>query len=133
MNNTCTICGQNLSQIPAGVSKKTGKPYNAFMACPNKCQQNNYPQAPVQQNVPISPVQPQNTVQATTQPPVVPVKTTANDIRENVVLKMISELVSAGKIQLDQWESWANNFYYYEPKKEETNNESTDIPMDSPF
>ncbi len=33
----CQICGSELSLIPAGVSKKTGKPYNSFMACPNKC------------------------------------------------------------------------------------------------
>lgn len=26
-----------MKQIPAGVSKKTNKPYPAFMACPNKC------------------------------------------------------------------------------------------------
>lgn len=33
----CTQCGSEMKQIPAGVSKKTGKPYDAFMACPNKC------------------------------------------------------------------------------------------------
>jgi len=35
----CKVCGQPLKQIPAGVSKSTGKPYNAFTACPNRCQQ----------------------------------------------------------------------------------------------
>jgi hypothetical protein len=33
----CTQCGTELKLILAGVSKKTGKPYNSFMACPNKC------------------------------------------------------------------------------------------------
>jgi hypothetical protein len=27
-----------MKTIPAGVSKKTGKPYNSFTACPNRCQ-----------------------------------------------------------------------------------------------
>jgi hypothetical protein len=35
----CAVCGSEMKLIPAGVSKKTGKPYSAFMACPNKCQQ----------------------------------------------------------------------------------------------
>lgn len=35
----CQHCGAEMKTIPAGVSKKTGKPYNAFTACPNKCQQ----------------------------------------------------------------------------------------------
>ena len=26
-----------MQTIPAGVSKKTGRPYNAFQTCPNKC------------------------------------------------------------------------------------------------
>lgn len=30
----CETCGKpKMKQIPAGVSKKTGKPYNAFMVC----------------------------------------------------------------------------------------------------
>jgi len=31
----CTICGAEMRLIKAGVSKKTGKPYNAFYSCPN--------------------------------------------------------------------------------------------------
>lgn len=33
----CQNCGSEMKMIPAGVSKTTGKPYNAFFACPNKC------------------------------------------------------------------------------------------------
>ena len=32
----CPECGSALREIPAGVSKKTGKPYNAFVVCSNK-------------------------------------------------------------------------------------------------
>lgn len=35
----CQICGQPMRQIPAGISRSTGKPYDSFMACPNKCKQ----------------------------------------------------------------------------------------------
>jgi hypothetical protein len=31
----CTACGEEMRLIKAGVSKKTGKPYNAFYSC--KC------------------------------------------------------------------------------------------------
>ena len=55
----CQTCQSPLRQIPAGVSKKTGKSYNAFMACPNKCKQP-YGVTP---NIP------------TPQPPTPPVKT----------------------------------------------------------
>jgi len=30
----CPKCGATLKHIPAGVSKKTGKPYGEFWACP---------------------------------------------------------------------------------------------------
>ena len=29
----CLICGSPFKQVPAGVSKKTGQPYNSFVAC----------------------------------------------------------------------------------------------------
>jgi len=32
----CDLCGAEMKLIPAGVSKKTGKPYNAFYSC-NTC------------------------------------------------------------------------------------------------
>ncbi len=32
----CISCSQFLNWVPAGVSKKTGKPYNGFWACPEK-------------------------------------------------------------------------------------------------
>ena len=35
----CAVCGNEFKLIPAGVSKKTGKPYQAFMSCPNRCVQ----------------------------------------------------------------------------------------------
>jgi hypothetical protein len=33
----CPGCGAEMKNIPAGVSKSTGKPYEAFSACSNKC------------------------------------------------------------------------------------------------
>lgn len=33
----CPGCGAEMKHIPAGVSKSTGKPYEAFSACSNKC------------------------------------------------------------------------------------------------
>jgi len=42
----CQVCGNELKLIPAGISKNTGKPYNAFYSCPNRCQQPKAPQAP---------------------------------------------------------------------------------------
>jgi hypothetical protein len=35
----CSTCGNELKLVPAGVSKSTGKAYNSFLACPNKCRQ----------------------------------------------------------------------------------------------
>ncbi len=32
----CPKCSSELKEVPAGVSKKTGKPYNAFIACSNR-------------------------------------------------------------------------------------------------
>jgi hypothetical protein len=35
----CPICGSEVKNIPAGTSKKTGKPYKAFSICSNQnCQ-----------------------------------------------------------------------------------------------
>ncbi len=33
----CPQCGNDINHIPAGVSRKTGKPYNEFWACSQKC------------------------------------------------------------------------------------------------
>ena len=33
---TCPKCGDKINHIPAGVSKKTGKPYGEFYACNNR-------------------------------------------------------------------------------------------------
>jgi len=34
--NNCAICGREMKLIPAGFSKSTGKPYNAFYVCEDK-------------------------------------------------------------------------------------------------
>ena len=34
--NTCPNCGAELKTVPAGTSKRTGKPYKAFMACSDR-------------------------------------------------------------------------------------------------
>lgn len=52
----CNVCGQPMRQIPAGVSKKTGMAYDAFMACPNRCRQ-----VKTSPNAPQSPTTHQNT------------------------------------------------------------------------
>ena len=37
--SNCSTCGQPLKLIAAGISKTTGRNYNAFWSCPNKCKQ----------------------------------------------------------------------------------------------
>lgn len=37
MDPICNQCGSVKKNIPAGVSKKTGRPYKAFSACPKNC------------------------------------------------------------------------------------------------
>jgi hypothetical protein len=32
----CPACGSEIKEVPAGISKKTGKPYDAFQVCSNK-------------------------------------------------------------------------------------------------
>lgn len=41
----------------------------------------------------------------------------SDEIRQNVVLKMVSEILAAGVIPLDQWKEWADKFYFYSPTK----------------
>lgn len=41
-NNNCGTCGKPKKLVPAGVSKKTGKPYKAFYVCPDKCDSTNW-------------------------------------------------------------------------------------------
>ena len=36
MENICPKCGSEFKVVPAGVSKRTGKPYQAFTVCSNK-------------------------------------------------------------------------------------------------
>lgn len=104
----CLICGKTMVEVPAGVSKKTGKAYNAFMACPDKCQQ---PRNSTSSYVPYkatqansSPVTPQGGINSRTE-----------DIRSNVALKMVSEIIAGGQIKVEDWEKWANIFYNYTP------------------
>jgi hypothetical protein len=35
----CKVCGSEMRLVPAGVSKSTGKAYQAFESCPNRCKQ----------------------------------------------------------------------------------------------
>lgn len=50
-SHQCTECNKELRQVPAGVSRNTGKPYKAFWACPDR-----HKQEPQQEQ----PQQPQN-------------------------------------------------------------------------
>ena len=44
----CPLCKSNLKTIPAGTSKKSGKPYNSFTACENReCSYTKNSNAPV--------------------------------------------------------------------------------------
>lgn len=57
MNEKCGNCGSpNLKQIPAGVSKRTGKPYQAFASCQDCKTIQNY--TPKPSNTPPSIVPP---------------------------------------------------------------------------
>ena len=35
-NYTCSKCNSQIKTVPAGTSKRTGQPYNAFQACSNR-------------------------------------------------------------------------------------------------
>lgn len=35
----CKVCGKPMTLIPAGISRKTGKAYSAFLSCPDRCVQ----------------------------------------------------------------------------------------------
>ena len=50
-NNNCTYCGGELKLIPAGISKKSNKHYDAFYSCQN-CQKTR--KATSEQNTPIT-------------------------------------------------------------------------------
>lgn len=38
--NTCPACGAEMRWQQAGVSQRTGRPYNGFFTCPNRCPKN---------------------------------------------------------------------------------------------
>lgn len=58
----CPTCNSAIKIIPAGISKKTGKPYNSFQACSNR--ECSYVVGATYQQ----PVAPQNAPQAVKQP-----------------------------------------------------------------
>lgn len=35
----CAVCGKLMNLVKAGVSQRTGKPYDAFYSCPDRCKQ----------------------------------------------------------------------------------------------
>jgi hypothetical protein len=35
--NLCPVCNSNMNWIKPGVSQRTGKSYNGFFSCPNRC------------------------------------------------------------------------------------------------
>jgi len=35
----CAVCGKEMKFVPHGVSKKTGRPYEEFWSCPDRCKQ----------------------------------------------------------------------------------------------
>lgn len=45
--NVCPICGTTKKLIPAGISKRTGQPYEEFWACPLKCKKTDVAFKPV--------------------------------------------------------------------------------------
>jgi len=117
-------CGGNNVLNP-----KTGKIF-----CENKCwlKGTQAPQTQNTQNVPQPPVQPIQFAMTASQPPVAPTNKT-NEIRANVALKMCSELIASGHMPFEQWENWANRFYFYEPTKSvaiPADNEISDIMED---
>lgn len=48
----CPVCGSELKTIPAGISKKTGKPYQSFTTCPKGCKTSWNNSSPQTQNSP---------------------------------------------------------------------------------
>ena len=56
--NNCPHCESEVKKIPAGISKKTRKPYNEFWACSNRdCDYTwNSPDKPKSQRKPEAPV-----------------------------------------------------------------------------
>jgi hypothetical protein len=111
----CQVCNAEMRQIPAGISKSTGKPYQSFMACPNKCKQ------------PRPEYNPSTFTKFVAKPEYVPTPTEqpdwdginqkkTDDIRANVALKMTSEIIAAGIVPINEWKKWTDEFYSYQPK-----------------
>jgi len=53
MNNICPQCGNPLKLVPAGVSKASGKPYNAFWSCSDPTRSCKYTAKVQTQGVPL--------------------------------------------------------------------------------
>ena len=131
--DTCNICGSSFKTIPAGISKGSGKPYQAFVAC-SKFGCKGKPGGSAPQETYVSPnmqVSPQNTnIAPNLGKNSTPTLNTDDSIRANVALKMVSELASANVIQLIDWERWANKFYHYKPSVKDDTTEA-EQPVDS--
>lgn len=101
---TCQYCGAEKVQNP-----KTGKVF-----CSAKCWLKNGQNAQNVQNSTNTQYQPQNAPTGQIEHK----NGRSEDIRANVALKMVSELIVADKIAIEQWMVWANNFYNYIPNTE---------------
>lgn len=105
----CATCQSTMNLIPAGVSQKTGNPYNSFYACPNRCPK---PTAGVKAVEKITQAKENEKeywggVR----------QEKATDIRANVALKGAIDLLVADKIELTEWTRWANDFFNYKPEE----------------
>ena len=115
----CLTCGQELKLIPAGISQTTGKSYNAFVACPNRCPQPKAPQAlayqPNNQTPYYAPLPTNNAPTANYRPnyaPKTPISTPNWDkiaigkIRHGVACEFIrkgEELTPATVVKINNW------------------------------
>lgn len=125
----CPDCGGKYVQNP-----KTQKIF-----CENKCWLNPSMQKPKQDWVKpevrqqfAKPAQPAQQVDKPNWPAIREEK--ADDIRGNVALKGAIDLVTSGKINLDEWETWANTLFNYKPSKRgEFFENETPIDEEPPF
>ena len=75
-----------------------------------------------------------NSLNQASQPPTASTGlTNAQEIRANVALKMCSELISAGNIDVSTWKTWADEFYHYEPSEKKPLTETERMLEEPPF
>ena len=86
----CEVCKAEMQQIPAGVSKSTGKPYNAFMACPNKCKKGATKQEPNWDKIR---------------------EEKQSNIAASVAVNKVCDLIAAGKLEIGGMEAGAQRIY----------------------